>query len=78
MGHTALPMLMATLSCYAWINVEVRRTHDASHLKGWRIALSTPSLAAKRWATIMWFNVFKSTLHDVDRLADAHLYVRQV
>lgn len=55
MGHTAIPILMATLSCYVWKNVEVRDTNDVSHLEGWRIFFfffSTPSVSAERWATM--------------------------
>lgn len=64
MGHTAIPILMAALSCCVWKNVEVRKTHDVSHLKGWRNAISTLSMSAERWATMSRFNVVTSTSHD--------------
>lgn len=41
MGHTAIPILMAVLSCCVWENVEVRTTHGVSHVKRWRIVIKT-------------------------------------
>lgn len=65
MGHTAIAILMAALSCCVWKNVEVRPTHDVSHLKGWRSAISTRSMSAGRRATTSpRFHLVTSTSHD--------------
>lgn len=61
MGHTAIPILMATLSCYVWKNVEVRKTNDVSHANGWRISFSTRPMSAERWATLSRIHSVTST-----------------